>query len=206
MTIRPLLALSAVARPFSQKLVSEEETLKNMERALKKEMRDHENMVSAAAEQLQDQEDSRAARVKNLSLSLLEVDSPIKVLDLFDREYLQQHQNNKEVYVEELFMLLHFFKATVREWQDDAARDLIRKDFRVNALVALIMDLYSGDVDFAYQVSTILSLTTLNSFYDLQLTDRWKDKLVEGLKETRLRSESDGSSFIFELPSLIFSL
>ena len=130
---------------------------------MKKEMSEHPSMLSAAAQELRSDEDSRETRVKNLSLSLLEVDSPLKVLDLFEREYLN---SASERHVEELFMLLHFFKSTVREWQDDAANQLIQKDYRVQALVAMIMDLYTPDVDFAYQVSTILSLTTLSQFYD----------------------------------------
>lgn len=55
-------------------------------------------------------------------------------------------------------------------------------------------------------MSTILALTTLNSFYDLTLTDAWKDKLIDCLKQTKLRNEDDGGSFIHEVPSLIFAM
>lgn len=47
-------------------------------------------------------------------------------------------------------MLLYFFKTLLREWHDDSAKEFIRKDFRANALVAMVMDLYEDDTDFAY--------------------------------------------------------
>jgi hypothetical protein len=68
------------------------------------------------------------------------------------------------------------------------------------------MDLYTPDTDFAYQVSTIQALTTLNSFYDMQLTDSWKDKLVECLTETHNNNPHSGGQFVTEVPSLIFAL
>jgi hypothetical protein len=140
-------------------------------------------------------------------LQLLDVDSPIKILDIFEKDYLSKmSSDNGKVHVEELMMLLYFFKTLLREWHDDSAKEFIRKDYRANALVAMVMDLYEGETDFAYQVSTILALTTLNSFYDLTLTDAWKDKLIDCLKETKLKNEEDGGSFIHEVPSLIFAL
>lgn len=112
------------------------------------------------------------------------MDSPTKILDIFEKEYLNSHRDN--VFVEELFMLLHFFKTQIREWHDTSARDLLHKDYRVNALISMIMDRYSVNTDFAYQMSTVLALTTLQSFYDFNLTDSWKDKLVESLHEAEL--------------------
>ena len=75
----------ASRRLFSSKVVSEEETLKNLENALKKEMREHESTLQAATQELQTDATDRASVVKNLSLSLLEVDSPLKILDLFEK-------------------------------------------------------------------------------------------------------------------------
>jgi hypothetical protein len=49
-------------------------------------------------------------------------------------------------------------------------------------------------------------LTTLNSFYDLHLTDDWKDKLVDCLTESHLKNPMDGGAFVTEVPALIFSL
>lgn len=142
--------------------------------------------------------------MKNLSLTLLDMDSPTKILDIFERDYLNTHKDN--IYVEELFMLLYFFKTQVREWHDESARDLLSKDYRVNALISMIMDRYTVNTDFAYQMSTVISLTTLNSFYDLQLPDSWKDKLIECLVEAQLHKKEDGGAFITEVPSLIFAL
>ena len=50
-----------------------------------------------------------------------------------------------------------------------------------------------------------MSLATLNSFYDLNLTDLWKNKLVECLSDANF-AENDGGAFITEIPNLIFSL
>jgi hypothetical protein len=54
-------------------------------------------------------------------------------------------------------------------------------------------------------VSTILSLTILAEFYDLELTDDQKDKLVEGLVNLQPDATSDGS-FLPEIPSLVFCM
>ena len=67
------------------------------------------------------------------------------------------------------------------------------------------MDRYTPNIDFAYQLSTVMSLTTLQSFFDLNLTDVWKNKLVECLSDANI-AEQDGGAFITEVPNLIFSL
>jgi len=48
------------------------------------------------------------------------------------------------------------------------------------------MDRYTPNIDFAYQLSTVMSLTTLQSFFDLTLTDVWKNKLVECLADANI--------------------
>lgn len=68
------------------------------------------------------------------------------------------------------------------------------------------MDRYTPNTDYTYQVSTIQALTTLQSFYDLALTDRWKDLLVDCLAESHRRNPLEGGSFVTESPSLIFHL
>ena len=102
-------------------------------------------------------------------------------------------------------MLLYFLKTQVRELHDDSARQLLKSDFRVQALIGMIMDRYTPNIDFAYQLSTVMSLTTLQSFFDLTLTDVWKNKLVECLSDANLAEREDGA-FISEVPNLIFSL
>jgi hypothetical protein len=51
-----------------------------------------------------------------------------------------------------------------------------------------------------------MSLTTLASFYDLHLTESWKNKMIDCLSESIEKNNHDGGSFITEVPSLIFSL
>ena len=57
---------------------------------------------------------SREDLVKNISLQLLNADSPLQVLDVFEKNFIvnrsEQHGEFREVFIEELFMLLYFFK------------------------------------------------------------------------------------------------
>ena len=73
--------------------------------------------------------------------------------------------------LEELFMLLYFFKQTIGNLSDQEATALIKKDYRVNLLVQMIFSQYEpANVEFAYQVTTVLSMTILSKFYGLELT------------------------------------
>ena len=46
----------------------------------------------------------------------------------------------------------------------------------------MIFDKYvPSEVEFSYQVTTVLSLSIMNKFHGLELTSDQKDKLVEGL-------------------------
>ena len=66
--------------------------------------------------------------------------------------------------------------------EDQEGIDLIKKDYRVNLLVSMIFDKYvPSEVEFAYQVTTVLSLAILSKFYGLPITNDQKDKLVEGI-------------------------
>ena len=49
-----------------------------------------QSIISAAQEELKSEADDRSAVVKNLSLQLLDVDSPIKILDIFEKDYLSK--------------------------------------------------------------------------------------------------------------------
>ena len=65
------------------------------------------------------EEDQRAAKVKNISLQLLEIDSAQGVLDLFEHEFISstrdasqylQKSETAMATIDELFMFLYFFK------------------------------------------------------------------------------------------------
>ena len=46
----------------------------------------------------------------------------------------------------------------------------------------MIFDKYEpAEIEFAYQVSTVLSLSILTKFYGLELNADQKDKLIDGL-------------------------
>jgi hypothetical protein len=163
---------------------------------------------------------SRSDMVKNLSLSLLSAGSPSEVLEIFTREIIQQarsplekytavtpedKEETREVFVEELLMILHFFKAQLRDEHDQVAKRLIEQDYRVKQLVAMIFDRYGTKgqpIDFTYQVSAIHSLAVLNKFYDLELTEDHKDTLIKVLDG----STPEDGSIMPEVPSLIFLL
>ena len=127
---------------------------------------------------LQTEEERRAAKVKNISLRLLGVSSPQEVLDLFEEEFIvdaeeraQSLQPGADSTIEELFMFLYFFKTQIRSLRDAEALHLIKSDYRVNLLIQMIFAQYEPDkVEFSYQVSTVLSLSILTEFYGLQLT------------------------------------
>ena len=85
--------------------------------------------------------------------------------------------------VEELFMFLYFFKTQIRNMSDEDGAALIKKDYRVNLLVQMIFDKYEPtEIEFAYQVSTVLSMSILAKFYGLTLTSDQKDVLIDGLR------------------------
>ena len=63
------------------------------------------------------EEDVRAAKVKNISLKLLGIESPRGVLDLFEEEFISVARSGtggdagpQIATIEELFMFLYFFK------------------------------------------------------------------------------------------------
>ena len=67
----------------------------------------------------------------------------------------------------------------------------------------MIFDKYDvSEVDFAYQVSTILSISILTQFYGLKITDDQKDKLVDGL----ITAKPEIGPFLQDVPSLVFCL
>ena len=129
--------------------------------------------------------------MRNISLRLLNVTSPQEVLGLFEEEFIavvndamemEIDRSTEQATVEELFMFLYFFKSQIGELDDEQAKELIKSDYRVNLLVQMIFDKYvPSEVEFTYQVTTVLSLAILNKFYDLELTSDQKEKLVEGL-------------------------
>ena len=118
---------------------------------------------------LSSETERRAAKVKNISLRLLGVNSPQDVLNLFEEEFIAVTRDMASVDVEnlatieELFMFLYFFKSQIGNLTDEEGKNLIKKDYRVNLLVQMIFDKYEpSEVEFAYQVTTVLSMTILS--------------------------------------------
>lgn len=145
------------------------------------------NELEVKVDELSTEAEKRAAKVKNISLRLLSVTSPQEVLQMFEDEFItvdrtETTDDSNLATIEELFMFLYFFKSQIGNMDEAEARKLIRKDYRVNQLVQMIFDKYEPqDVEFAYQVTSVLSLTILSKFYGLTLSSDHKDKLVDGL-------------------------
>ena len=176
----------------------------------KADFAEHWNELSVDPSTQMTEEERRAAKVKNISLRLLNVESPGQVLDLFEDEFIQAERGEGDTTnvasVDELFMLLYFFKSQLKNLADERGQELIKNDYRVNLLVQMILDRYEpSSVEFQYQVSTVLSLSILTKFYNLELTSDQKDKLVTGLAQIDFKESSDGS-FLPEIPSLVFCL
>ena len=91
-------------------IITEEETLENLEASLKREMIkiSNQDILQSAQKELRSEQNDRSSIVRNLSLLLLDIDSPTKILEIFERDYLNTKKDF--IYVEELFMLLYFFK------------------------------------------------------------------------------------------------
>jgi hypothetical protein len=115
----------------------------------------------------------RATSIKNLSIKLLQSDTPQGVLDIFEKEYLSpggsaaemiSHEDLNEKYVENLIMLLLFFKTKAESSPTDQMQKLVADDYRAKALLAMTMEAYSDaeDIGFAYQVSAVYSVAMLS--------------------------------------------
>ena len=91
-------------------IITEEETLENLEASLKREMikTSNQDILQSAQKELRSEQNDRSSIVRNLSLILLDIDSPTKILEIFERDYLNTKKDF--IFVEELFMLLYFFK------------------------------------------------------------------------------------------------
>ena len=91
-------------------IITEEETLENLEASLKREMikNINQDILQSAQKELRSEQNDRSSIVRNLSLLLLDIDSPTKILEIFERDYLNTKKDF--IFVEELFMLLYFFK------------------------------------------------------------------------------------------------
>ena len=71
----------------------------------------------------------------------------------------------------------------------------------------MIFDQYEPEnIEFVYQVSTVLSLSILTKFYGLELTGDQKDKLLDGLLLLEGSANLGDGSFLPEVPSLVFCL
>ena len=113
------------------------------------EFASHFGDISQSVAEDASEEDIRAAKVKNISLKLLGIESPKSVLDLFEQEFITVSRTGMPskdepqiATIEELFMFLYFFKTQIRNMSEAQGQALIRDDYRVNLLVQMIFNQY----------------------------------------------------------------
>ena len=77
-----------------------------------KPFEEHFDELKVNLDDITSEEDKRAAKVKNISLRLLSVQSPHEVLALFEDEFIAGERSADVVAtIEELFIFLYFFKS-----------------------------------------------------------------------------------------------
>lgn len=155
---------------------------------------------------------TRSDHVKNLSLTLLNAHTPQDVLEIFSKDILNVDvanpgQNQRRVVsVEELLIVLHFFKAHLRDLHEQDVQSLFETDFRVKQLTAMTFERYEEakkSLEFTYQVSAVHSFAYLHKMHSFELSDAQKDLLVEALAQSRAE---DATQMLTEVPSLVFML
>ena len=107
-------------------------------------------------DQLQEEDpQDRESLIKNISLQLLSAENPVQVLDIFESNFIttntEQNTERREIFIEELCMVLYFLKSAIRNLTDEEGKNLIAGDYRANLLIQLIFEKYGKtEVDIAY--------------------------------------------------------
>ena len=71
------------------KIITEEETIENLRKRLENQMNEKQNLSEGYERLKVENANDRSSIVKNLSLQLLDVESPQKILDIFQSDYLE---------------------------------------------------------------------------------------------------------------------
>lgn len=138
----------------------------------------------------EDNEDTKQAVVKNLSLRLINTKSTQEVLvGIFENDYLRGER--KEIHGEELALILYFAVKHMGVQVDDQ---------RLTTLLDMLFNRFVG-LDFDYVLTTIWSMGLLVSFHGAEIPIENKVKLLKELLDKSIPVES-----LHNLPSLIFSI
>ncbi|CAI2364482.1 unnamed protein product [Moneuplotes crassus] len=140
-------------------------------------------------EELREEDDSRAASAKNLSLQLINTETSHHVLNIFERDFLKAGKD--PIYAEELCLLLHFVVKHMGE---------VAGDIRLDSLLRMLFQRFEN-VDFEYCQTTVWSLGVLVSFRGLHIKLETKKKILAELAKHEVPEEQ-----IMNIPSLVFSL
>lgn len=150
--------------------------------------------------------DDRESATKNLSLSLLQTESPEQVLNIFEREYLRQHR--QIIYPEELCLVYYFFTKNLSQggtYNQESGLKLVQSDLRFQTLIDLVFAKMQ-DLAFEYVVTTIWSLGICVSAFGLQMPAENKLRILSTLNKHIDSAEGVPPTSVSSIPSLVFSL
>ena len=141
-------------------------------------------------EELKEEENSKDANIKNLSLKLINTQSAQQVLvGIFENDYLR---GEKEViYGEELALILHFAVKHLTNVVDEQ---------RIATLLDMLYNRLE-ELEFDFVLTTIWSLGILISLHNAEIDLESKTKVIRQLLNCTIPKES-----LSNLPSLIFSI
>jgi hypothetical protein len=111
--------------------------------------------------------DDRESATKNLSLSLLQTETPDQVLNIFEREYLRQRKET--IYPEELCLIFYFVTKNMSQggaYDPESSAKLVQSDLRFSTLLDLVFAKLP-ELAYDYVVTTVWSLGICVSAFGL---------------------------------------
>ena len=131
----------------------------------------------------------KARAAKNLSLRLLDTQTPEQVMSIFENEFMRK-QNEREPHGEELSLILKFLQQTMQSMDIDEGKRLIEADVRISVLIDWLMARYEP-LEFEYKVAVTFALGYMLQAYDTQLVEEEHlKKLVEPLLHYEVPSQN----------------
>lgn len=131
----------------------------------------------------------RHSAAKNLSLQLINTETTSQVLNIFENDYIKS--GRKDIYVEELCLLLHFATKHMGS---------VANDIRMSTLLDMLYARFDN-VDFDFVLTTIWAFGILTSYRGMQTPLEHRLKILSELEDKSIPEQS-----IPNIPSLIFSI
>ena len=154
----------------------------------------------------EEQVDTRESATKNLSLSLLQTETPDQVLNIFEREYLRQRK--EIIYPEELCLIFYFVTKNLSQggtYDSEEGVKLVQSDLRFTTLLDLLFAKLP-ELAYDYLVTTVWSLGICVSAFGLQMEADRKLRLLSTLNQHIDSADGVPPTSVSNIPSLAFSL